>query len=553
MTAQAGETRCEVFSTAKAGGPSLKRFLVGLDGAPRKLEAAELESDLNDPFAVHVLRKGTFPGTPQDVLSALDDAIGPEHALGRGTQRSFVVAEGSQVAKDPARSFRRGLRFMLTRGQGPDGPDLMISTSHPESPSVEVMAWDDQRGGFNYYRTLTRDGAERSWVWAGNSRHAWERDTRASGPFESHPTGNLLFKELKLPWVHWHGPPAIIDGRDLPAGDDLASHPWFSDKQGAYVLEDSVAKPAISRWNRRRLAQVQESGVLVDPVQVMERFLGSREPRRATVNLVSSRDSNEEVKTAQSVRLPLTFFVDFDTLTGVLGLAGPDQPMSVPGSHYRDALSRFEVAVRNHDQEHPLNGDEPFERPGDTHFVFLVPERAFEDVDFVRQMIKPQPQVGEPELGLVSERLAGCLLMVDFPNPVFSRRRVTLLKHVPEREMPDDEWPAFSQELGDRIAAAATGEPETAAENEFALLWSAGDGWRTMADERLRSYYGAPAAQLQSLEGFANLFQLAEARRDHVRRMPLNEMALLFAQTNIPRDSLAGLALTAEATIESRG
>lgn len=516
------------------------------------MEAAELERELNDAFAVEVLRRGTFPATSEDVLDALDEAIGPEHALAKNTQRSFVVAEGSQVAKDPARSFERRLRFMITRGQGADGPDLMISTSHPESRSVEVMAWDDRSGGFNYYRTLMRDGVERSWVWAGNSRHAWEFGTRASGPFESHPTGNLLFKEFKLPWVHWHGPPAIIDQLDLPAGDELPSHPWFADKQGAYVLEDSVARPAITRWNRRRLTQVQEAGLLADPVQLMERFLGSPDPRRATVNLVSSRDSNEAAKTAESVRLPLTFFVDFDTLSGVLGLAGPDQAMSIPGNHYRSALSEFEVVVRNHDGDHPLNDEEAFERPGDTHFVFLVPERAFEDVDFVRQVVKPQTQVGEPELGLVSERLAGCLLMVDFPNPVFSNRRVGLLRHLSTDQLPAEEWRAFSQEFGDKIAAAATGETETAAENEFALLWSAGDGWRSMADKRLRSYYQALAGQLQSPEGFTKVFRLAEARRNQVRKMPINEAALLFAQTNIPRESVAGLAMNPDGTIESR-
>ena len=36
------------------------------------------------------------------------------------------------------------------------------------------------------------------------------------------------------------------------------------------------------------------------------------------------------------------------------------------------------------------------------------------------------------EVGLLSRRLAMCLLLVDPWNPVFSQRRLALLRHVPE-------------------------------------------------------------------------------------------------------------------------
>ena len=61
-------------------------------------------------------------------------------------------------------------------------------------------------------------------------------------------------------------------------------------------------------------------------------------------------------------------------------------------------------------------------RKGDTHFCFLVPERAFEDQAVLREAI---------EIGLVTKRLAACLLMVDPWNPIFSDRRRALLRHVP--------------------------------------------------------------------------------------------------------------------------
>ncbi|HEX5375723.1 MAG TPA: hypothetical protein VFW48_06165 [Solirubrobacterales bacterium] len=538
---------CGAFFQADAEPSSLRRFLVGSDEKPQPMDAAEIEEELNDPFAVELLRAGEFPSTGEDLLARLDAKVAADHPLASATQQSFVVAEESQVVKDPAAAADRRLRFLLTRGGGPDGPDLMISTSRPDSPSVEVMAWDGRKGGFNYYRTIL--GTAGSWVWAGNSRHAWEPGTRSSGPFESHPTGNLLFKELKLPWVHWHSPRATMDPLDVEAGDAVAQHPWFDKKLGAYVLEDSVAKPAITRWNRRRLAQVSEAAEIGEPVQVMERLLGSPEPRRFTVNLVSSQESQPALAGLAQVGLPSTFFADLDVLSGVFELTRPQVPFAVSAQVYRDALAEFGVTLR--DREGPEPGAD-FERTGDTHFLFVVPERAFEDVDFVRQLVRPRPEAEERQLGLVSERLAACLLMVDFPNPVFSDRRAGLLGHVPSGPLPAGEWEAFSQSLGDAIVAAATGTAPSAAELEFAELWAAEEGWKEVANQRLGAYYERLAEKLATPEGFRGVFRLAEERRNRVRKMPINEAPMLFAQTSIPVESIEGLAMNPDGTVEQR-
>lgn len=537
---------CRAFFDAGAEPSSLRRFLVGSDEKPQAMDAAEIEAELNDPFAVELLRAGEFPSTGEDLLARLDANVAPDHPLAAATQQSFVVAEESQVVKDPAAAAGRSLRFLLTRGGGPDGPDLMISASRPGSPSVEVMAWDGRKGGFNYYRTIL--GTAGSWVWAGNSRHAWEPGTRSSGPFESHPTGNLLFKELKLPWVHWHSPRATMDQLDLAAGDEVVQHPWFAEKLGAYVLEDSVAKLAITRWNRRRLGQIAEAGAVADPTQVMERLLGSPEPRRFTVNLASSQDSQPALGGLGQVGLPGTFFVDLDVLSGVFGLARPKAPFAVSAQIYRDTLVEFDVTVRDRQSPEPAD----FERAGDTHFLFVVPERAFEDVDFIRQLVTPRLEAGESQLGLISERLAGCLLMVDFPNPVFSDRRASLLDHVASSSLPAGEWEAFSQVLGDTIAAAATGTNPTAAELEFAELWGAGEGWKEVANQRLEVYYERLGEKLGTPEGFRDVFRLAEERRNRFRKMPINETPMLFAQTSIPAESIEGLAMKPDGTVEQR-
>jgi hypothetical protein len=216
---------------------------------------------------------------------------------------------------------------------------------------------------------------------------------------------------------------------------------------------------------------------------------------------------------AQEVDLPETFFVDSDALSGVLGLAPPPPPF-VPSSVYAESLRTFDVRL--------TDGAE-FERPGDTHFAFVVPERAFEDTDTLRQAI---------ERGIVSRRLAACLLMVDFPNPIFSQKRQQLLGHVPNTPFGQDD--DFSQTVVDAIldSTAAT-EPGTP-EHEFAQRWGAGEDFEAPFNALLQDYYTAFAEQLRTQEGFDSYMRLAESRRDVVRDMPIAESDLLFSRTNIP-------------------
>jgi hypothetical protein len=129
------------------------------------------------------------------VLAALDRAASEADALGR--QMIFLVGEGSQIPFSPdTASLQRNLRFLVTRGSGPGGPDVLLSSFHPDEGDVELMAWDRRSGGFNFYRTV---GANSGWVFAGNSRHALADPTQGKGPFESHRSGNILMKELRAP------------------------------------------------------------------------------------------------------------------------------------------------------------------------------------------------------------------------------------------------------------------------------------------------------------------------------------------------------------------
>jgi hypothetical protein len=212
------------------------------------------------------------------------------------------------------------------------------------------------------------------------------------------------------------------------------------------------------------------------------------------------------------VDLPETFFVDSAALSGVLDLAPPPRPF-VPSTVYAESLGTFEVRLTDDDQ---------FERPGDTHFAFVVPERAFADTDTLREAI---------ERGILSRRLAACLLMVDFPNPIFSEKRQRLLEHVPDTSFGQGD--DFSQDVADAIrGSTAATEPGTA-EHEFVELWDAGEDFKAPFDALLQNYYSAFAERLTTQEGFDSYMRLAESRRDVVKDMPIVESPMLFSRTNV--------------------
>jgi hypothetical protein len=515
------DTSCAVFERMDlALDPTLiHRFVVGADAAPVPMTPADAQGTLGDAFATLLLLQNTFPKTAIGVVDAIKAAVPDGDPL--RTHMSFVLGEGSHIAFDQrSDQLDRGLRFVVTLGSDangpPDGPDILISASSPEQTDIELMAWDHQRGGFNFYRSM---GNPPAWVFAGNAHDALSGDTQGKGPFESHRSGALLMKELKFPWVHWDSPKAHVFASAFGPGDARAKHEWFTKKapDGAYTFEFGVAIAAIQRWAKARFDRLlpNGSGTIADPARVMAQILTT-----STCNLVSSnRESRTSGPAAPPIDLPRTFFVDVDGLSDV-GLEPPPK-FEVPNAMYQATLATFDVR---------LDDENGFSRPGDTHFAFVVPERAFEDLVVLREAKKR---------GLVTRRLAACLLMTDFANPIFSERRAELMRQVPLEAVVENGKSAFSQELADAIVGAAAADPPGSPASAFAELWSLGADFENEFNSILGSYYEAIAERLGEQAGFDDYFRLAESRRRQgIDELPIfGEFKLLFARTSIPTDT----------------
>jgi hypothetical protein len=504
---------CAVFGTldGNLNRKKVHSFVVGEDTAPRPMAPAEAKRELGDPFATLLLLKGKFPRTAEECLKEIDKATKRNNPLRK--QMTFLLGETSQLPRSA--SVQRAVRFVITRGADgngpPRGPDILLSVSFPKQKDIELMAWDRERGGFNYYRAV---GPGPTWVFAGNSRAALVDPTQGKGPFESHKSGAFLMKELKVPWLNWHSPNAPITASAFPRNDPRLRHPWFRKKEpgGAYTFEFAVARPAIERWAKARFDELAKGGTVDDPRRVLEQILGTPSANLASSNVESERARNPKIR----LDLPLSFFVDTDSLSEVGIFAF--EFFEVGARIYRKTLERFNVR---------LDDGRGFERDGDGHFAFAVPEPAFEDVVVLREAIR---------VGLVTRRLAACLLMVDFPNPIFSERRAKLLEHVPASATIKNGKSTFSDRMARAILDAAEGSPEDSPEREFAKRWKVGRKFAPSFNRDVRRYLAAVRRRLKTQGGFNDYWRLADRRRAEARQNPVfREFELIFPKSDVPR------------------
>jgi hypothetical protein len=484
----------------------LLRFIAGLDAAPVPLTRDEARARLQDPFVRLVLLPDGAGGPPPLSLRALLAAL---DATSMAAQRSFVVADGGQIPWSQATNeLQRNFRLAIARqSPGDSQPDILISASTDiDSPTnfLQVIGWDAVAGAFQFYER--RFGR---WIWAGSSWHALAPGSRARGPFDSHINGALNMKELKIPWLHWHSPSAAIADEVLAPDDPLRAEAIWTGRRLADEFENTVVRPGIRRWTDSRFKARIVNGSLTRLHEFFRQVLGT-----STVNLISSPTSSAAVAAGQDVRLPLTFLIDADALLGTLELEPDIPPLVVPAAVYQACLARFDVKVS--DGRHTFAGD--------THFVFVVPEAAFEDGLVLKQLI---------DRGVLSPRLAASLLMIDFENPVFSPRRASLLTFVPESARLDDP-DAFTTAFLEAVRASAGAALPGRAEHELLANLALPEGeWRSTFTERITNFLQAVAPRLATIDAFASLYELAESRRREFRRRPLAEFRLTTPTTNI--------------------
>jgi hypothetical protein len=516
-----------------AAGPTfdpgrINMHIEGRATSQRIMTDAEVDDLLNDPFATLVLRRGSFPKNLTELLAAIDEHDSSQDGLPETS--SFLVSEGGQLAFAPGVD-KGGSRLLTVRSRGTSA-ELMISTLVPPGVSprssrllLEVIAWDPRNHTFHFYQR--QRGA---WFWCGQSDMAFDDDTRGEGPFDSHINGYPNMKELKTPWVHWHGPGLGIAETAYAPDDPMRSDPLFRDRIHALIFEKRVAVPLINRWNEARFTKAIQGGPLSPLPMFMRQVIGS-----TSVNLISTHVQFANLADEDLGDLPPTFFVDQDCLIDMagVGLRVRIPQLRMARHRYADLIDRYDLRVRGGSVD----------LPGDLPFCFVVPERALEDAVVVHGLIVR---------GLLTQRLAACLLMVDFANPLDSPIRAGLLRHAPPDARLDGPLD-LEATLVPAILDAAAGTAEGSAERQFADHWELGpDAWRTEFADRIERYLARVVERLGTDEGCDEIFRLAESRRRVFRRMPLAEFDLTLPIAAAIPENAPVLEMTEEAIVQPR-
>ena len=507
------------------------RFVLGLDEMPKKMSEDEMNGLLCDPFAELLLKRGDFPLTARNLLSALD-ALNSDANIGLPAQKVFLVADGGQFAWTPeTNDLNRLFRFAITR-QRTSEPDLLISSSTVADSAaaehfLQLLAWDAKNQVYNYYER--RSG---TWIWAGNSLHALRPETRGRGPFDSHVNGSLVMKELRAPWHNWHSQAVSIQDAALAPDDPLRQDELFLKKEGAQELEIFV-RAGIRRWNQARFGHyVSEDKKNLQNVS----FLMKQVLDTTSVNLTTSAQRSREIVENKTLNLPTAFFVNLEAFENELGFELDFPPVVVSGKFYQNSLTKYDFTLT----------DGSFSFKGDSFFAFLVPEPAFEDVSVLSLLLEKQ---------FISPRFAACLLMVDFQNPVFSPRRKKLLKYVAEAaelktggDVLSDIETKFVAAVEDVENAFEAGSPE----KKFLENWRVSENdWKQIFEMQINDYAAKLSEKAQAEENFDNWVRLAESRRREFRRRPLAEFRLTTPTTNIP-DAAPFLQMNSDGTVSEK-
>ena len=384
------------------------------------------KSQLQDPFFRLVL-------APRPDVRKLADI----EALIMGTEgqrRFFVVSEEIKSSVQPA-SRRAVIDFVGKNGTFNLSSDVFLSFSFnsmtfPEAPDLEVLAWDEVNGVYNFYK-LDREGEPNQvWKLAATSRNV---DTispqqRAGTCLACHASGFPVMKELRFPWNNWHSGQSRIDYLQQITAPErrwpVVANPHFS--PSTFLLGEDFEKSisaAIGRSNSRRFEQliIKQTGgklTVADARRVLRPLFETTE-----VNLVSAGQQSglhplsgtTQVGPSQTIKIPNSFFL----MSAVLGSAGVNEANEfqsvaiVQPADYKALIENSGVRITS-----DLTG----RIRGDTHFSWFTPEQGFVASNWIATLI---------ENGVVSKAFVAAVAAADLETPVFSKERAMLLKFVP--------------------------------------------------------------------------------------------------------------------------
>jgi hypothetical protein len=501
------------------------RFVAGADTCMTQMSAADIASELNDPWAVTVLQKnaggaGPWPQSVADVGNAINKANPGFQVF------SYMLGEGGQIPASltPAPTpngtpvdANRNLRYVVTWGQSGASPVIFLSgvpdglwiPPGAEKPLfLQVISFDPNKKMYNYYQYVSDadlnvgPDTTRTWSWAGDSGDARTgQPTEAQGCFACHRIGALNMKELTSPWNNWNSPqagisPAVVN----PA---VAADPLFQNLSGADKFQNNVFQGAQFSFVSS-LARGAISGGVVSNVPDLLKHL----TETTTVNFAAS-----QVRSASGANVsqlsPADFFLYDSALNGVLGLSYTRPQFNLAAADYSAFLTNNKFALVN-TSANSLPPD--YSVPGATYFAFFIPVPAFEDTKMIQQLVN---------LKVVSPQFAAAVLMVDFQNPVFSRARSGLTQYVNQITSGKADGADIPNQFAALVKQAASTQPtcdntklsQCTGEQQFLYYFGQSAGnWKGACVAQINSYIGSVNTRIATTPGVNDYMTLSVSR-----------------------------------------
>ena len=484
------------------------RFIEGVDSCFQPLSAGDL-AQLRDPFAVNVLQAGV--GQPNRWPSSVEQIVSLVSAVPgfAANQKSYLVGEGSQITASVApRDAPRNLRFIITWG-ATSSPSVFLSAAptgtHPGEPApfLQVIGYDQSKNVFNFYQFISNEGQPtRTWVWSGDSTWSGRPQSAGQGCFSCHINGALNMKELVPPWNNWGSPDATISAGNIPAA--VAQDRLYTALSGADVLQNNF-QGLQSRYTQRLIASSIKDGTVSNVGVLLNRLINT-----TTVNFQSSHAKPVDTT---DVEVPPDFFIFHSALT-MPQINLPAMPtLKISRSMHDAFVSQHKLALQQLDGGSKV----AYQQLGTTFFAFFVPVPAFEDMIAIRELINQK---------VIDANFAASVLLVDFPNPVFSVQRSSLMKYARQIQTakvlasgsPNPNGvPAQFIAL---VTAAAGSQPpckpstlgSCTPEQQF-LFFAAKSDWQQRAKDQIDRYFAAIGQRIGTAVGANDYMTMSISRQ----------------------------------------
>ena len=466
----------------------IHRYIEGIDNCVVPMSDKEIQ-ELTDPFALGLLRKNIFPDSPDAVSEAIANS---NLGFVRNSYVGAVMAQVPTIAV--SREDYRGVSFIATWGPDENNALIMMTVIPPsdETDASEIMSFDFRTQQYNYYELVksqkgSDDKSRLVWAWAGNSTFARKPETVGKGCFTCHHNGIPIFKELEFPWNNWHSQRYFLSSSSVPT--KIASETFFQLRRGAEIFEN-VIRASFQRYYQNLLAErTRKAGMTtyVSEVDDMLHHLTST----TTVNFKSTDVQSDPKSTGPPDGdiygvPPSDTFLSDTLFNDVLKMDYSPLSVTLNRKDYGAYLDRYNYTLLT---TAGIGREEPVTNryEGSTYFAYFVPQVPAEDI-YVTQLLLRS--------GIITEKFAGSLLMVDFKNPLFSEKRASLQKYAKEIEsgtivngvssVPTD----FVNQIKATGAKACQLDniDNCTAEEQFLYTWELPDNeWKQLSAQRLQA------------------------------------------------------------------